>query len=139
MRNFVKLMLIAVLCLGLLTLVGCGKKAETGTVTDETTTIPQETTEATTEEVTTEKPVNIVEDPLNNGEGDPTDAMDTTDPNQEVKPGVDIEVEEDDDSSNTGNTDNGNTGNTDNGGNSGSNTGSDSGDDDFVIDFDDLT
>ncbi len=157
MRKYLKYLLLAVLCLSLLAAVGCGKKdAEPADTTTGTTTVPQETTEGTVpEETTTEKPVNIVEDPLNNGEGDPTDAMDSTNPAEEDKPGVDIEIDDGNtgntgngntgngNTGNTGNTGNGNTGNTGNTGNSGNtNTGdteNGDGDDDFVIDFDDLT
>lgn len=106
MRKYLKLLLLAVLCLSLLAAVGCKKEDPTVATTTGTVTVPQETEGTVPEETTTEKPVNIVEDPLNNGEGDPTDAMDSTDPGEGGKPNVDIEVDED-----TGNTGNGNTGN----------------------------
>jgi len=144
MGKYLKILVLALLCLSLLAVVGCKKEDPAVATTTGTVTEPQETTEGTVPEETTEKPVNIVEDPLNNGEGDPTDAMGTTDTTDDGKPNIDIEVDEDDsDTGNNGNTGNGNTGNGNTGGNSdNTNTGdTDNGkdEDDFVIDFDDLT
>lgn len=103
MGKYLKILVLAILCLSLLVVMGCKKEDPAAATTTGTTTVPQETTEGTEPEETTEKPVNIVEDPLNNGEGDPTDAMGTTDPSEADKPNVDIEVDEDD-SGSTGNT-----------------------------------
>ena len=96
MRNTMKMLLIAMLCLSLLAVVGCGKGVPAPVEpSEQTTTAATETTAETQEETTTEKPVNLVEDPLNNGEGDPTDAMENTDQTKEDdKPGVDIEVDD---------------------------------------------
>ena len=149
MGKYLKILVLALLCLSLLAVVGCKKEDPAVATTTGTVTEPQETTEGTVPEETTEKPVNIVEDPLNNGEGDPTDAMGTTDTTDDGKPNIDIEVDEDDsDTGNNGNTGNGNTGNgnTGNGNTGGNSDNTNTGDtdngkdeDDFVIDFDDLT
>ncbi len=113
MRNIVKLILILALCASLLAMVGCNKKepAPTNGTTEGTTTVPEETTGESQDGTTTEKPVNIVEDPLNNGEGDPLDAMGGT-PTEDGKPSIDIEL-------------GGSTGNA--GGNSGGSTGGNQG------------
>lgn len=128
MRNMLKLILIFVLCAGLLVLAGCGKNADQS-ANGETTTTPSENVDPTgTEEPTTEKPVNIVEDPLSNGEGDPLDALGGSD---NTEPTIDVEI---DDGGNTGG-DNGDTGNNDS--NPGGTTEKES-EDDFEIDFGDL-
>lgn len=133
MRNIMKVLLILVIVLGLLALVGC-QDQET-TVDNGATTVPQETTGEVAEETTTEKPVNIVEDPLGNGEGDPLDAIDGT--TDESGPVIDIEIDDDGGNSTADPTQGGSTG-----GNSEDNVteptaGGDS-DDDLVVDFDDL-
>ena len=138
MENMLKIVLVMGLCLGLLTLAGCGKTAQQP-ATGETTTIPAENGETGEIEQasTTEKPVNLVEDPLNNGEGDPLDAIGGS---EELAPTIGVEVDggNSGDTGNNGNTgNNGDTGNTsDNPGNAGGTT-EESGDD-FEVDFGDL-
>lgn len=90
MGNMMKVFLILMIVMSLLVLAGCQSEevADPGT-----TTVPVEAGGETTEEPTTEKPVNIVEDPLGNGEGDPLDAIDGT--TGESGPVIDIEIEED--------------------------------------------
>ena len=135
MRNTVKLILILCLCVGMLAMVGCKQKPAdtTGTAA---TTVPEETTQETTQETTTEKPVNIVEDPLSNGEGDPLDAIDGT--TDSTKPGIEIDIDAGGNESttpteSTGGNQGGTTGTT------APTQGGSNDDDDFVVDFGDLT
>ena len=90
MGNMMKVFLILMIVMSLLVLAGCQSEevADPGT-----TTVPVEAGGEATEEPTTEKPVNIVEDPLGNGEGDPLDAIDGT--TGESGPAIDIEIDED--------------------------------------------
>lgn len=137
----ISLLLIIVLCFGLL--VGCGSKTKTTVTTTAAPTAaptpdesaPEEPSAEDTEgETTTQEVVNIVEDPLSNGEGDPLDGIDgATDDT-----GIKIEIEEDGDAESGGN--NGGT-TTPNEGNAGGNTSGETteSEDDFVVDFDDLT
>lgn len=139
MRNIVKLILILCLCVGLLAMVGCSKQEPTSTNgTTGGTTVPQETQDDTaSEETTTEKPVNLVEDPLNNGEGDPLDAIDGTTAD-DGKPGINIEVDDDGGSQSTTTPTEGNTGNQGGSTETTGATGSTESDDDFKVDFGDL-
>ena len=139
MRNFVKLILILCLCVSLLAMVGCGKQAPTdANGTTGGTTVPQESQEGTTpEDTTTEKPVNIVEDPLNNGEGDPLDAIDGT-TTGDGKPGIDIEVDDDGGNQNATTPTEGNAGSQGGSTETTGATGSTESDDDFKVDFGDL-
>lgn len=134
MRNILKVLLILVVCLSLLALAGCrnknGSTGETIGVTD-----PQETTAETQEQTTTEKPVNIVEDPLNNGEGNPLDAIDGT--GDATGPVIDIEVEDDATNTTTAPTQGGNNQSGNNQGGTTEPTSTPE-DDDLVVDFGDL-
>lgn len=101
MRNIVKLLLICTLCVGLLAACGSADPAATTGATGGTT-VPGETGgETTSAETTTQDVVNVVEDPLNNGEGDPLDAIDGTTSDE---PFIDIETDGDADSGDTGST-----------------------------------
>ena len=137
MRNFVKLILVLCLCLSLLS--GCvvidPESEQTNGGAEGTTTVPEDVTGGNTpEETTTEKPVNIVEDPMNNGEGDPMDAIDAT--TEGSKPGIDIDVDGDGGDEPVPTEDNGSNNNS---GSTGGTTGTtEDDDDDFNIDFGDL-
>lgn len=128
MRNVMKLILILMIAMSLLMLVGCQEEQE---FQDPSETTPVDATGDPTEETTTEKPVNVVEDPLTNGEGDPLDAIDGT--TDESGPVIDIEIE-DEPASTTAPAQGGN--NEDNVTEPTKNENQE--DDDLVVDFDDL-
>ena len=138
MGNMMKVFLILVIVLGLFVLAGC--QSQDGEIVDgNSATAPQDNSDEPTQQTTTEKPVNVVEDPLNNGEGDPLDAIDGT--TGASGPMIDIEIEETTDTPTTAPNQGGSTGgNNQSGNNQGSTTEPTQGkeEDDLVIDFGDL-